>query len=167
MIAASEPYQRAIDATRELLTKLRLDFMFVGEVARAAWLGGIVDAGAVDVVAIMQPQQKNQVVMMAANRGFGVEREEIEATEELDLIPLRVDQIRVRVLVASNALYARMVADAPTMDGLRVPTAEDLALLLALSDEHDVVRRLAAREGFDRARYNDKLTAIGLRELVV
>ena len=97
--------------------------MFVGSVARAAWLGGLIDSGSIDVLGLMQPQQKNQVAMMANNRGFRVDRDEIEQTEELDLIPLTwIDEegdVRVHVLVASNALYARMFANARTSRVLR------------------------------------------------
>jgi len=87
--------------------------MFVGSVARSAWLGGLIDSGSIDVLGVMQPQQKNQVAMMASNRGFRVDRDEIDHAEELDLIPLTwidEDDVRVHVLVASNALYARMFA---------------------------------------------------------
>ena len=84
----AEPYLRAIEGTAELLSKLRLLHAFVGTVARAAWLGGRVGRGADRRLALMNPAQKNQVAMMATNRGFRVEREEIEQSEELDLVPL-------------------------------------------------------------------------------
>ena len=119
----------------------------------------------------MQPQQKNNVAMMAGNRGFQVDRDEVERTAELDLVPLAFDGVRVHVLVASNALYARMFATArPAQCGereLRVPAAEDLALLLTMSEDEDAVRRLAAKPDFDRALYNEKLTSIGLGAFVV
>jgi hypothetical protein len=110
-IAASPPYEQAIAAVADLLTRQRLAFVFAGSVARAAHLGTPISAGSIDVIATMGPQQKNQVAMMASNRGFRVEREEIEAAEELDLIPMHFESVRVHVLVASNALYGRMVAD--------------------------------------------------------
>jgi hypothetical protein len=148
--------------------------MFVGSVARSAWLGGLIDSGSIDVLGLMQPQQKNQVAMMASNRGFRVDRDEIDQTEELDLIPLTwidEDDVRVHVLVASNALYARMFATARICAlhnrEIRVPSAEDTALLLSMSDEHDDVRVLAASDQFDRRAFNDKLVSIGLRELVL
>jgi hypothetical protein len=149
--------------------------MFVGSVARAAWLGGLVDSGSIDILGLMQPQQKNQVAMMASNRGFRVDAEEIDQAEELDLIPLAfVDtegDVRVHVLVASNALYARMFAAARTIQfherEIRVPSAEDVALLLSMSDDRDDVRALAASEAFDRRAFNEKLVSIGLRELAL
>jgi hypothetical protein len=110
-IAASPLYEQAIAAVADLLTRQRLAFVFAGSVARAAHLGAPIDGGSIDVIATMGPQQKNQVAMMASNRGFRVEREEIEAAEELDLIPMRFEGVRIHVLVASNALYGRMVAD--------------------------------------------------------
>jgi hypothetical protein len=174
-LRAAPHYVRAIESTAELLTKLRIESMFVGSVARVAWLGGMIDGGSIDVLALMQPQQQNQVAMMANNRGFRVDRDEIAKTEELDLVPLTwVDEegdVRVHVLVASNALYARMFANARTIDlrgrEIRVPAAEDLALLLSMSDELDDVRVLAAGESFDRSAFNEKLVSIGLRERVL
>ncbi len=159
-------YARAIEATAELLSKLRLEFTFVGNVARVAWLGGMVDSGSVDVIALMQPQQKNQVAMMASHRGFRVERQEIEQSEELDLIPLHFDGLRVHVLVASNALYAKMIGASRTVGSLKVAAPEDLALMLTLSEQHEAVGQLMAAPDFDRAGYNDRLVSIGLRELV-
>ncbi len=113
-IRASARFNRAIHSTAELLAKLRIDSIFVGSVARAAWLGDAIEHGSIDVLALMTHQQKNQLAMMASNRGYRVEREEIEQSEELDLVPLNfVDaegDVRVHVLLASNALYGRMVA---------------------------------------------------------
>lgn len=170
-VAATPAYARAIAAVAELLAKLRLDCAFAGVIGRVAWLGGEVAAGSIDVVAVMGPQQKNQVAMMASNRGFIVDREEIEASEELDLVPLRFESIRVHVLVASNALYGRMVRGAveATMNdvAIKVPAAEDMALLLAMSADEAGVRALTADAQFDRRAYNEKLISLGLAELVV
>jgi hypothetical protein len=174
-LRATPRHARAIESTAELLSKLRIESMFVGSVARAAWLGGMIDSGSIDVLALMQPQQQNQVAMMANNRGFRVDRDEIEQTEELDLVPLTwVDEegdVRVHVLVASNALYGRMFAAARTIEihnrPIRVPAAEDVALLLSMSDDDDDVRTLAASESFDRSAFNEKLVSIGLRERVL
>jgi len=170
-IRAAAPHAAAIAAADELLAKQRIEHLFLGGVARAAWLGGFVDSGAIDVLALMQSQQKNNVAMMAGNRGFHVDRDEVERTAELDLVPLTFGGVRVHVLVASNALYARMFAAArPAQCGereLRVPSVEDLALLMTMSEDEDAVRRLAAKPEFDRALYNEKLTSIGLGALVV
>ena len=170
-IHATAGHARAIAAIDDLLNRQRIDRLFVGAAARAAWLGGIVDSGSIDVLGLMQPQQKNNVAMMAANRGFGVDRGEVERTAELDLVPLTFDGVRVHVLVASNALYARMFAGAAEARcgelALRVPGAEDLALLLAMSEDDDAVRRLAAKPEFDRALYNEKLISIGLGGSVI
>jgi hypothetical protein len=170
-IDAAPRYAAAIAAADDLLGRQRIERLFVGGVARVAWLGGVVDRGPVDVLGLMQPQQKGNVAMMAANRGFGVDREEVEATDELDLVPLAFDGVRIHVLVASNALYARMFASARAAQcgdrEVRVPAAEDLALMLEMSEEHDAVRALAAGAEFDRALYNEKLISIGLGALVV
>ena len=173
-VHATPQYSRAIAATTDLLSRLRLEFAFVGSVARSAWLGSQVDRGALDVVVLMSPEQKNQVAMMANNRGFRVDRDEVDATAELDLIPLNfIDgdgEVRVHVLVASNALYGRMVRDSVAAEGggapLRVATAEDLALLLALGED-EVAEMLIRLPGFDRVAYNRRLVSIGLSQLVV
>lgn len=174
-IVATEPYQRAIHAVADLLGRLKLDFAFVGSIARSAWLGGIVDAHSVDVVAMLTPEQKNQVAMMASNRGFRVDRDEIEATEELDMVPMRLagpqGEIKVHVLVASNALYGRMVKEGVEVAVgermVKVPRLEDFALLLQLSNDVPALTQAIASEGFDRIAYNRKLSSIGLRELVI
>ena len=166
---------RALRAAADLVTRLRLESIFLGNVARAAWLGGEVVDGPIDVLALMQPQQKNQVAMMASNRGFRVERDEIEATEELDLVPLNfVDaegDVRVHVLIASNALYGRMVAagvDAHCDElSIRVPTAEDYALLLGIAGDVAGVRELGETEAFNRMAFNEKVISIGLGQLVI
>jgi hypothetical protein len=170
-INAAPRQAAAIAAADDLLAKQRIEHLCLGGVARAAWLGGVVDSGSIDVLGLMQPQQKSNVAMMAGNCGFSVDRDEVERTGELDLVPLAFDGVRVHVLVASNALYARMFATArPAQCGereLRVPAAEDLALLLTMSEDEDAVRRLAAMPEFDRALYNEKLISIGLGALVV
>ena len=160
-------YSRAIEATAELLAKLRIEWAFVGGVARAAWLGGSVEGGSIDVVALMQPQQKNQVAMMASNRGFRVDRDEIERSEELDLIPLHFADVRIHVLVASNALYAKMITAARIVDELRVASREDLALLLTLAEDLEAVRELMSVPDFDHGRYNETLLSIGLGSAVI
>jgi len=170
-ITAAAPHARAIRAIHGLLSRIRLDFVFVGAVGRAAHLGDRVDGGAVDVVATMGPQQKGQIAMMAMNNGFTVDREEVDAAEELDLIPMRFEDIRVHVLVASNALYGRMVAEGVAAEfedlTLRVPRREDFALLLQMSNDVEALMRIIESPAFDRESYNRKLTAIGLRDYVV
>ena len=169
-IRADARFNRAIHATAELLEKLRIDSMFVGGVARSAWLGGDVAGGAVDVLALMNAPQKNQLAMMASNRGFRVDREELEHTDELDLVPLNFlddeGEVRVHVLLATNALYGRMVAAGrpASIDdrALKVPRAEDLALLLLFAEDEVTVKRLATLPEFDRAAFQERLVSIGL-----
>ncbi|HEU4887163.1 MAG TPA: hypothetical protein VFV49_04700 [Thermoanaerobaculia bacterium] len=169
-IRASARYSRAIHAIAELLAKLKIDSMFVGGVARSAWMDTEVDAGAVDVLAMMAAPQRNQVAMMASHRGFRVEREEIEQAEELDLIPLNfVDaegDIRVHVLLASNALYGRMVAAGQTsaIDDrpVKIPRAEDLALMLLMAEDEEAVRHLTSLPEFDLVAFRERLASIGL-----
>ena len=171
-IRASARYHRAIHATAELLAKLRVESMFVDSLARAAWLGTEVTGGAINVLVLMNAPQKNQLAMMAANRGFRVNREELEQSEELDLVPLNFldeeggGEIRVHVLLASNALYGRMIASAREAQleerTLRVPRAEDLALLLLFAEDETTVRSLAVLPEFDRAGFQERLVSIGL-----
>lgn len=169
-IRASARYSRAIHAIAELLAKLKIDAMFVGGVARSAWMDDEVDGGAVDVLALMAGPQKNQLAMMASHRGFRVEREEIQQAEELDLVPLNfVDadgDIRVHVLLASNALYGRMVAagQTTTLDdrSVRVPRAEDLALMLLMAEDEEAVQHLASLPDFDLPAFRERLASIGL-----
>jgi hypothetical protein len=184
---ADDRYSRAIRVTADLLRKLRLEFVFVGNVARAAWLGGSVQGGSLDVLAILSPEQKNQIAMMGSNRGFCVDRQAIEQSEELDLVPLKFDDIRVHILVASNALYARMVGAGVDVilsredgegsanprsfagaqdDVIRVAGAEDLALLLAIAEDADA-KMLTRLPHFDRRAYNERLVSIGLPQLVI
>ena len=170
-IRASARHSRAIHATAELLSKLRIDSMFVGGVARSAWIGSTIESGAIDLIALMNAPQRNQLAMMASNRGFRVEREEIEQAEELDLVPLNfVDaegDVRVHVLLATNALYGRMVAASvpATIDdrALKIPRAEDFALLLLVADDEEAVSHLTTLADFDLAAFRERLTSIGLR----
>src|SRR4051794_512287 len=100
-IRAAAAHARAIAAIDDLLSRQRIEHLFVGSVARAAWLDGLVDSGSIDVLGLMQAQQMNNVAMMASHRGFGVDRDEVLRTEELDLVPLSFEEVRVHVLVAS------------------------------------------------------------------
>jgi len=200
-IVADPRHATVIRAVVDLLSRLRLDHAFVGSVARAAHCGDPIAAGAIDVVVTMGPQQKSQLAMMAKNNGFDVERDEVDAAEELDLVPMRFESTRVHFLVASNALYGRMVADGvetvlrgggrprPPARGveprvprgradegvrphdedvtLKVPRLEDFALLLQMSNDVEALMSIVDSPQFDRARYNAKLSAIGLGGLVV
>lgn len=174
-IRAGARMSRAVLATSELLGKLKIDAIFAGGVARSAWLGEEVTGGSIEAIVLMNGPQKNQLAMMASNRGFRVEREEIEQCEELDLVPLHFDdpegEVRVHVLLASNALYGRMVSEGveTALEGhsLKVPAAEDLALMLLVGEDADGVRRLLAVDRFDRAAFRQKLISIGLRGEVV
>jgi hypothetical protein len=169
-IRASARYSRAIHATAELLAKLRIEVMFVGGVARSAWIGSSVESGAIDLIALMNAPQRNQLAMMASNRGFRVEREEVEQADELDLVPLNfVDadgDVRIHVLLATNALYGRMVSAAvpATMDErvLNVPRAEDYALLLLVAEDQEAVQHLTTLPEFDLAAFRERITSIGL-----
>lgn len=169
-IHATPRYARALHATAELLEKLRIEAMYVGNAARAAWLGGELGAGAIDLLALMNAPQRGQLAMMASNRGFRVDREEVEQSEELDLVPLNfIDdegEVRVHVLLATNALYARMFAAGKpaTADGrdVRVAAPEDLALMLMMAEDAETLQRLAALPEFDRETFRKRLASIGL-----
>lgn len=169
-IRASARYSRAIHAVAELLDKLKADAMFVGGVARAAWLDAEVGSGAVDVIALLAAQQMNHLAMMASNRGFRVDRDEVEQAVELDLVPLNFldpdGEVRVHVLLASNALYGRMVAAAQstTLDErvVRIPRAEDLALMLLMAEDSEAVQHLTSLPEFDLPAFRERLTSIGL-----
>lgn len=177
-VRATARHGRAIDAVTDLLARLRIDFIFVGSVARSAWLGGTVDSGAVDVIALMREEQKNQVAMMGSNRGFRVERDEILQSEELDLVPLNfIDpdgDVRVHVLLATNALYGRMVSSAASATWndkqVKIATAEDLALLMSVAEDSQSVRdreMIIGLPEFNRRMYNQRLVSIGLPHLAV
>jgi hypothetical protein len=112
---------------------------------------------------------------MASHRGFRVEREELEQAEELDLVPLNfidpLGDLRVHVLLASNALYGRMVAaaESTTIDerAVRIPRAEDLALMLLMAEDDEAVQHLTSLPEFDLAAFRERLTSIGLGGEVV
>ncbi len=177
-VRAAARYGRAIDAVSDLLARLRIESIFVGSVARSAWLGRRVEKGSVDLIAVMKPEQKNQVVMMGSNRGFRVDRSEIESSEELDLIPIHyVDaegEVRIHILLATNALYGRMVAAAVLgLHGeqpIRLPALEDLALLLAVAEDAQSTRdreMIVRLPEFNRRLHNQRLISIGLGQLAV
>jgi hypothetical protein len=177
-VRATARHGRAIDAVSDLLARLRIEFIFVGNVARSAWLGSLVEHGPIDVVALMRDEQKNQVAMMGSHRGFHLDRAEVESTEELDLVPMKFadpeGDIRVHVLLATNALYGRMVAGGADAQWgertVRVARAEDLALLLAVSEDDQSARdreMIIRLPEFNRRQYNQRLVSIGLPHLAV
>lgn len=181
-VAAAPRLHRAIVSTSDLLTRLRIESAFVGSVARAAWLEEPIDDEApLDVLVLMSSPQKNQLAMMASNRGFEVVREELEATEELDLVPLgfrdEEGNVRVHVLLATNALYGRMVSAAVATQlvggpEIRVVAPADLALLLTVGGDD---RSIAVRDALlasgaapvDRTAFNRRLVSLGLSGMVV
>ncbi len=76
---------------------------------------------------------------------------------------------RVHVLMATNTLYAKMLDRTveALLGGAPVPVvhAEDLALMLMLSEREDVTvddLASAAGDAFDRARFDETLRSIGL-----
>jgi len=169
-IRATPRYARALNATAELLEKLRIDAMYVGNAARAAWLGGELASGAIDLIALMAAPQRGQLTMMASNNGFRVSREEVEQSEELDLVPLNwsdVDgDVRIHVLLATNALYARMLANSWDEQfgerTVKVPAPEDLALMLLMADDQETLSALAALPEFNRDAFQERLASLGL-----
>lgn len=180
VLSAAPAWAAAIAAIDDLLSRLKLDHAFVGEAAITAWLGHRLERGSIDVLTLITPQQKNQVAMMASNRGFEVDREAVEAADELDLIPLRfrADEqlIRIHVLVASNALYGWMVKRAvPARIGereMRVAASEDVVLMLLVSDAPLAAQKVsdvvaAAGERFHREQLNEQLVSIGLPQKVL
>lgn len=180
VIRAAPSHSAAIRATFDLLRRLKIDAVAVGRPALAAWLGDDVVEGSVDVLAGVTPEAKNQIPMMASHRGFTVDRAEIDAAEELDLIPMRFEaggkSVRIHVLMTSNALYGRMLGngvEAQIDDAtVRVAAAEDLALMLLVEQsEHAsaLLAKLRTRLGsqFDIDRFNRKLVSIGLPHLTL
>jgi hypothetical protein len=116
--------------------------------------------------------------MMASHRGFAVDKDEVEAARELDLIPMRFGDgpgaPRVHVLMATNSLYSQMVGRAvpAVAGGARIPVVhvEDLAIMVSLSERAEVgVPELAvcAGDAFDVDRFNMTLRSIGLGGKVI
>jgi hypothetical protein len=170
----------AIRALVELFGRLRLDHIFVGAIASGCWLDERVTEGPIDVLLLTRPENAQQIPMMASHRGFVVDREAVEAARELDLVPMSYPDpeatLRIHLLMASNALYAKMItagttAALPAGGEIHIAAAEDLALMLLVgSDERpDAVRRLiaAANGELDLDRLNAKLVSIGLSDKVI
>jgi hypothetical protein len=167
-IRAVPVHAEAIRAVADLLEALKLQSAFVGSVARAGWLGEPVESGSIDVLAILAPERMRQVPTMASHRGFRVDPQQVERGEELDLIPLSYKGVRIHVLMATNALYGRMIAPAVEArldeSSVRIVAAEDLALLLLVADDQtNLDRLLHTLPELDVESLNRKLAAIGLR----
>ncbi|HEX8155539.1 MAG TPA: hypothetical protein VF698_20570, partial [Thermoanaerobaculia bacterium] len=79
--------------------------------------------------------------------------------------------VRVHVLVASNALYGRMLRSAVEATlgerTVRVAAAEDFALLTLMAEDDVTLHALAGLPQFDRHGFNAKLVSIGLGERVI
>lgn len=176
-VTALKGYELAIEAVVSLLEKFRIDFAFVGQVAESAWLKKPVETGSIDVLAMVGPDRRGQIPMMAMaqNRCFQVDKEAVEAAIELDLIPMTFSAegrtIPIHILIASNALYSIMIRDAvETRMGerkLKVVRAEDLALLLVVDESEEAtgkVREIVSTSGetFDLDGFNGRLASIGL-----
>lgn len=159
-----------------LMDDLRMDYALVGDIALRAWLDDEIGAeGTVDLLAVIQTERSGQIPKGAPARGFRVDPEEAERGEELDLLPMTWTggerPVRVHVLFATNALYARMVregvAAAAAEAPVKVIAAEDLALLLLVGDSPEsggAIARLRLKLGdrFDLEGLNRKLLSIGL-----
>ncbi|MDX1583743.1 MAG: hypothetical protein R3338_09110 [Thermoanaerobaculia bacterium] len=175
-INGSECRRKAIHAIADILEKFRIDSAFVGKVAEAAWLGDPFEDGSVDVLAVLSPDRRQQIPMMAMqNRCFRVDKEAVEAAQELDLIPMAFssdgENVGVHVLIASNALYSIMIRDSVEasidQQTVRVVRPEDLALLLVVDDSEEAkekIRKILDRagDGFDVDGFNERLESIGL-----
>jgi hypothetical protein len=174
-VRLSARYETAIRAALELLEKFGVEVAFVGGVAESAWLGESLDGGSIDMLALVSPDRRRQIPMMAANRGFTVDPEAVEAAAELDLIPLAFgtgdERIPIHILLASNALYAIMIRDSKDAtlgeSLLRVVRPDDLALLLVVDESEEArtkVSRLVVEgsEAFDVEQFNRRLTSLGL-----
>lgn len=180
IVRADVVYESALRTVEELFSALRLDHVYVGEVAMAAWLGRELQHGSIDTLVLTSPERVQQIPMMAANRGFIVDPEKVEAARELDLVPMALvvehTSIRVHALLASNALYAKMIPAAVVAEfsgmRIRVVAAEDLALLVTMSDREDAPSLRdelieAAGDDFNVERFNQRLVSIGLGEKMV
>jgi hypothetical protein len=91
--------------------------------ARAAWLGG--QWGGSIVVALMRPSGKSGRDD-GVNRGFRIEQG--GRAEQSSISSLHFADVHIHVLVASNALYAKMIAAARSVTTF-TSRREDLALL--------------------------------------
>lgn len=172
-ISASTNYEKAVAALQDLLERGRIDSAYVGGIAESAWLDEPFEHGSIEVIALLSPDQRDRLPIMASNGPFEVDPRAVEAARELDLVPIRhVDgdtSVSIYVLVASNALYGNMIrcATDASLGGtpVRVVQPSDLAILFAVDDSEDSkqkLRKLAKTPSFDLNAFNRRLTAIGL-----
>lgn len=177
-IETNERYERAIADLEALLDRFRIDAAYVGQVAEAAWLGQPIEEGAIEVVALLSPDQRDRLPLMASNGPFEVDEDSVEAARELDLVPIthagEGDPVSIYVLMASNALYGNMVRCAREAEigelTVRVVQPSDLAILFAVNDSEESkekLRRLARTDSFDLEAFNKRLSAIGLGKAAV
>jgi hypothetical protein len=176
-VEAEESRAAAVAAVWDFLSSLGLGSAFVGRIAMAGWTGGRVSEGTVDVLTLLTPERSAQIPQNAAAFGFGFDREALEATAELDLIPLDfahgASSVRVHLLMATNALYGRMIRDARDAivgrTSAKIVAAEDLAFLLTMADDDAARDRVIEAAGgeFDTGRFNARLVAIGLPAKVI
>ncbi|HUO85692.1 MAG TPA: hypothetical protein VM534_11315 [Thermoanaerobaculia bacterium] len=164
----------------EMLDLMQMEAVFVGSIAEAAWLGNEVAAGPIDVLALTSSGHARMIPKVAGQHGFEVDAAEIERAEELDLIPLTrrsgEQRIRIHILMATNALYSRMIRNAVAGFAggmaLRLLAPEDLAILLLVDESSDARRRLdrlieAAGEEMNLDRLNETLASLGLSSKMV
>lgn len=174
-IEASPPYVQAISSLASLFGRLEIGAAFVGEVALCAWLGRPLASGSIDVLVLIAADGGRDFLREAEAEGFRSDAEEIDAARELDLIPLHFDSssgsLRIHLLMASNALYARMIRNAVEVRCsewyVDVVAAEELALLLTMTDDERSARLReelleVTETRFDRQGFNDRLVSIGL-----
>jgi len=184
--AVSEPtlhlppeHRRAAAILDELMEQVKIDYAFVGSIALNAWLDVPV-AGSLDLLALISPERGSQLPMMATQRGFRVDREEMEAVKELDLLPMHFEgeqEIRVNVLMATNALYSNMIARRREVSinddrTVWIIAPADLALLLRVAEDEtsagqftNLLERQASE--VDVEKFNRNLRSIGLSRLEV
>jgi hypothetical protein len=166
----------AARAAAAMLATLRMDHAIVGDLALHAWLEEDVPAaGSVDLLGMVQTERAGQIPRIAPDHGFHVDPAQAAEAEELDLLPMTwrggEREVKVHLLFATNALYGRMVRESVAVAGeeseLKVIRAEDLALLLLVSDEPEALAaiarlRLKLGPALDVEGLNRKLVSIGL-----
>ena len=172
-------HRRAAAILDELMEQVKIDYAFVGSIALNAWLDVPV-AGSLDLLALISPERGSQLPMAATHRGFRVDREEIEAVRELDLLPMHFEgeqEIRVNVLMATNALYSNMIARRREVSinddrTVWIIAPSDLALLLRVAENETAESQFSSlldrwADELDVDGFNRNLRSIGLARLEV